>query len=320
MLDTLQLVFGAVATKDIQPVLTHVLIYPGRLQGGDGIITIDAPFDCDLPTMAVPGQKFLNSVIACDGTPKLAVTDGGKMSIKKGSFKAYLSTLPAENFPMDEKKGEPQKVPDTFLLALKSLRPFVSKDASRPWSMGIKFSGCFCFATNNIVLARLPIDWTAPDIVLPAVAINALIEMRELPSTMYVEEGSATFEYNDGSWLKTRTTTAEWPNVEAMLEKFLFDLDPVPEGLLAALRKVKKFCTNVKFPQVTLSEEGVSSDDGGGDIASVEGLKLHKSLFNADMLELVLESATHVDFSGYPSACTFSGADNLVGLFIGVKP
>ena len=321
MLETLQLVFGALATKDINPVLTHVLIYPGRMQGGDGIISIDAPFECDLPAMAVPGQKFLNAVIACDGNPTLGVTDGGKLSIKRGSFKAYLSTLPSDSFPLDVVKGEPHPVPMMFLDVLKALRPFISKDASRPWSMGVRFSGRFCFATNNIVLARSPLDWDAPDLILPAVAINALLEIKELPTSVYLEEHAATFEYNDGSWLKARTQAGEWPNVAGMIDNCDFAaLEPGPAGLPAALNKVKRFCTNVKFPTVVLSSEGVSSDDGGGDIASVEGLDLPKSQYNADMLALVLDHATKIDLSRYPAPCLFSGVDNLEGLFVGVKP
>lgn len=319
MLETLQLVFGAVATKDIQPVLTHILIHPGRMQGGDGTITIDAPFECNLKPMAVPGQKFLNSVMACDGAPNLGVTDGGKLSIKKGSFKAYLSCLPAEEFPLDKKTGEVHKVPSNFIDVLKTLRPFVSKDASRPWSMGVKFSLGAAYATNNVIVASTNIAWYAPDLCLPLVAVDALIELHEVPKTMCVDETSATFEYSDSSWLKTRVRTAGWPDVSSMLAKYTFELQPIPDGLLEALRKVKKFCTNVKFPTVELSNNGVSSDDGGGDIAEVEGLALPNSRFNADMLEIVLANATNIDFSHYPAPCTFTGKDGLHGLFVGIK-
>ena len=324
MLETLELVFGAVATKDIVPVMTHVCIHPGRMQGGDGVITIDAPFVCDLPPCAVPGQKFLNAVRACKGTPNLAMTDGGRLSVKKGSFKAFLSVLPEGQFPVDTVRGESVPVPSTLLKALKTIRPFVSKDASRPWSMGVYLSENYAYATNNVILVRVPVDWNSGTdmglsaMVLPTNAIDALLDLQELPSELHVDSTSATFTYNDGSWLKTRLTSAPWPNVAAMLDAAQLPTAIVQPELLEAVQKVKKFCTNVKFPTIQLSEEGVASDDGGGDIASVEGLQLPKSSYNGDMLELVLTHATYIDFTAYPKPCTFQGAGDLEGLFVGL--
>ncbi len=320
MLETLDLVFGAVATKDIVPILCHVCIYPGRMQGGDGTITIDAPFECDLAPCAVPGQKFLNSVKACKGKPNLSLTDGGKLSVKKGSFKAYLSILPAENFPTDQPRGDSYSVPSDLMKVLKTLKPFISKDASRPWSMGVRFSDNFAYATNNVILARVPVDWPEghPTFVIPSRAVDALLELAELPSQMNVDENSATFTYNDDSWLKTQLRIDPWPDVGAMLGSMLDPDTEVPGDLLDAVQRVKKFCTNQKFPQVMLSDRGVSSDDGGGDIASIEGFDVPESRFNGDMLEIVLLSATHVDFSHYPKPCTFSGKDGLFGIFVGM--
>lgn len=301
--------------------LTHVLIYANRMQGGDGIITIDAPFECKLPPMAIPGQKFLNAVVACGGSPNLDVTDAGRLSVKKNSFKAFLTCLPGADFPCDTLTGDSHSVPVTLLTVLAKLRPFVSQDASRPWSMGMRFDAGYAYATNNVILARVPIDWDGPPLVLPRVAINALLELKELPGDVYLTDTSAAFTYNDNSWLKARMQVDGWPNVGAMLDKGDYtSLPVVPAGLLEAVQKVKRFCTNVKFPTIVLSEAGVSSDDGGGDIAAVDGLSLPESQYNADMLETVLTNATHADFSLYPAPCVFKGDGGLEGIFVGTKP
>jgi len=244
MLETLETVFSAVASKDIVVILTHVLIHGKRIQGGDGTITIDAPYDCGVEDCAVPGQKFLNSVKACKGTPKMSITPTGKLSIKQGSFKALLSTLPAADFPVDKPRGDEQAVPDDLLKAIRRLQPFISKDASRPWSMGILFKDGFAYATNNVVLARIPMDWKGPAIVLPRVAIDSLVELKEHPSTMHVEDGmSVAFTYNDGMWLKSQLQNSAWPDVGKMLEGVDGPEHKVPAGMLDAVQRVKKFCT-----------------------------------------------------------------------------
>ena len=320
MLATLETVFGAVSTKDVVPILTHVLIYKGRMQGGDGTIAIDAPFDCAIEPCAVPGQKFLNAAKACKGAPKLTITPGGKLSIKQGSFRALLSTLPADSFPVDAPRGEDIPVPVDLLSVLKKLRPFISQDASRPWSTGLLLSSGFAYATNNVILARVPLAWYGPKIVLPVSAVDALIDLRELPSTMWVEEGSSvSFKYNDTSWLKTQLKNGDWPDVAKMLHGLPTPSEKIPDGLLDAVQRVKKFCTNLKFPVIRLSPEGVSSDDGGGDLATIDDFSVAEGFYNGDMLELMLLSATHADFTLYPKPCTFIGDGGLAGLFVGVQ-
>ena len=169
------------------------------------------------------------------------------------------------------------------------------------------------------MLARIPMDWKGPAIVLPRVAIDSLVELKEHPSTMHVEDGmSVAFTYNDGMWLKSQLQNSAWPDVGKMLEGVDGPEHKVPAGMLDAVQRVKKFCTNVKFPAITLSAEGISSDDGGGDTATFDDFVCSASTFNGDMLELVLGSATHIDFSSYPKPCTFSGDDGLFGLFVGM--
>jgi hypothetical protein len=319
MLETLETVFAAVASKDIVVILTHVLIHDGRIQGGDGTMTIDAPYECGVPNCSVPGQKFLNSVKACKGTPKLSITPTGKLSVKQGSFKALLATLPAEDFPVDSPKGTEVPVPKDLLKAVKRLQPFISKDASRPWSMGILFKDGFAYATNNVVLARVPLDWKHVPVVLPKISIDGLVELKEHPTSMFVEEGfSVSFTYNDSMWMKSQLQNSAWPDVGKMLASLDGPEHKVPANMLDAVQRCKKFCTNVKFPAIKISAEGISSDDGGGDIASFEGFELHDGVYNGDMLELVLTNATHIDFGNYPKPCTFSGDDELFGLFVGM--
>ena len=317
MLDAIKTVFDAVATKDIVPILTHILIYEGRMQAGDGVVTIDCPFPNNIPPCAVPGQKLLNAVKACKDVPNLSITPTGKLVVKKGSFRAMLSTLPKEDFPLAEPMGAEFSVPSNFITVIAHLRPFVSKDASRPWSMGILFKEGYAYATNNITLVRQAIDWDAPDTLIPIRALDDLLTMKENPGVMKISDNDTTFFYKDESWLKSQTLLQPWPNVEAMLEASEAPEDDVPATLLDDVIRVHAFCTNQKFPEISIGETVQSGE--GDDQAIIEGYDLPKSRWHADQLTLVLSHANKIDFSPYPKPCTFSNNKGVFGIFVGVR-
>jgi len=317
MLEAIRTVFGAVATKDIVPILTHILIYNGRMQAGDGCVTIDCNFPSDIKPCAVPGQKLLQAVKGCGDEPGLSFTEGGKLAVKKGKFKAYLSVLPMEDFPVEKPDADRNKAPDDFIKVVQDLRPFVSKDASRPWSMGILLKDGFAYATNNIILVRQRIDWSGRDVIIPLRALDDLITMKENPLAIAGTDDSVTFFYRDSTWLKTQVLLSPWPDLAKILGSAKQPEDYVPPGFLDDVMKVKAFCSNVKFPQITIGET-VESDDGG-DKAIVDGYNFPKGVFHADHLTLVLQSATKIDFSNFPAPCSFSNERGLFGVFVGVK-
>ena len=108
MIETLNIVKGAVANKAIVPVLTHFHIYDGRVQGSNGKLCIDAPLpELSALELTVPAVKFMQAVKACKGTPKLNVTPTGRLSVSSSTFRALLPLLPAESFPRSRPDGQP---------------------------------------------------------------------------------------------------------------------------------------------------------------------------------------------------------------------
>ncbi len=84
MLETLRMVRGAVNDRNLISVLTHVHIVDGTIYGGNGRVTIQAPFPkiSDDP-VTVPAKKFLQAVDACEGDPILEVAKGALTIMSK---------------------------------------------------------------------------------------------------------------------------------------------------------------------------------------------------------------------------------------------
>ena len=315
----LNFVKGAVSTKDLVPVLTNFHFYSGRVQGSNGRITIDAPLELGTVDITVPAVPFLRAVEACDGAPQLNITEGGRLTMKRGKFRSILPLSDNSAFPLQEICDVPDSkwAPDSGLIkVLRTIRPFIGEDASRPWACGVLFKDGWLYATNNVVMVRL--GYTMPEdieINLPSYAVDELLRIGKDPVRVSYDSSYALFHYGE-SWLRSNLFDSQWPDVSKFFQQE--KLAPVPEGLREAVEKIRPFCQDSKFPVIELNETGVHTAEGDMG-ASVEGYELPYSKYRAEPLQLVLSHAKTIDLTKYPGPVPFTADNGLEGVIIGVK-
>ena len=321
MLNALNFVKGAVAQKDLVPVLTHFHIYEGRIQGFNGRLTIDTPCpDLSGMDITVPAVPFLRAVGSCSGEPGIKIDDN-KIIVKSGKFTAKLPLADHATFPKTEDPGgEGQELSGGLLSTLRALRPFVSEDASRLWSLGILFRGGMAYATNNVLLIRGPLPFPAENLILPVNAVDELIRIGKDPIKVRIADNSITFEYEDGSWLRSLLISGDWPPVGEIIDKHMLegnDWRSVPEGLRDAVDKLAPFCPDEAFPVLYLDEDRVTTDQGDKS-AFVDGFEWEvKSGFHVKALKPMLQMATLFNPEKYPDPCPFAGG-SFDGVILGV--
>lgn len=316
MLDTLRLVRGAVADKDLVPVLTHFHIYNGRIQGGNGRVTIDAPLP-ELKDMqlTVPADRFLKAVDGCQGEPQLTETDAGALMVKLGSFRVRLPLAAKDEFPKQGLPGLSFTPALTLLPILKRLRPFIGEDASRPHLCSILIAGGYAYATNNPVLIRVPAP-DLPDMTIPVFAADELLRIGRNAQAVAQKDGALYFDLGDDVWLSCQLLEGEWPDVGAFFEDR--EQPPaIPDGMAGAVSRVLPFCPDAKFPEILLGPAGVSTADGDMS-ATVEGIELTESRWHAKNLQLILSEATAMDFSTWPAPCYWVGDGGAQGIAVGL--
>jgi hypothetical protein len=316
MREAINIVRGAVAKKSLLPVLTHFRIYDGRIQGGNGRLSIEAP----CPELAgldicVPADRFVKAVDACDGEPKIKITDGGKLSMSRGSFRAILPLLPPDDYPLADRRGlAPVTGIGDWLPVFRALAPFIGEDASKMWATGIWLSDGFAYATNNAALARMPVPWSSMDepLIVPGFAVDELLRIGQEPDGVCHGAGGVLFDLPGGAWLRSMILDGGWPNsVQGMLAGGVGDGAVESAAVLDAVRKVRPFCPSDTFPQIHLQGDGVRTEEGEMS-AHVAGLMLPECRWHADVLELVLGNSDRVDFSQTP--CPWDRADGLHGI------
>lgn len=316
MIETLRIIKGAVATKKLIPVLTHLHIYKDRIQATNGVVSIDAPFPyLEGLNVTVPAQAFVKAANICNGNLTTKLTATGKLTIRHKKFRATLPLLDNEMFPLVTPTAMPAKLQVPILPILEQLRGFVSEDASRPWSRSICFKGGYAYATNNVVIAKVP----APigfDMIIPAAAIDELLRLGYEPSGAAVTPTSIAFPLNDGAWLSTLLVEEKWPDVENMVPES--NPEPLPDNFLDTIKELLPFCEDPKFPIIHLGDFGLSTDEGSMQ-ATIDIGEFPECKFRAEPLMQVAERAYGIDFTAFPKPCPFVGENGLTGVVVGMR-
>ncbi len=317
MLNALKFVKGSIASKGFAPELTHFKIEGGHIKGFNGSLALSSPIalDLDVAPKAVP---FIKAITSCRATTAMSVTPTGRLSIKSGKFKALVQCVESDNYPDIRPEGEVVKLNGDFIEILRQLTPFMSEDASRPWSRGIMLKGRYATVTNNIVIVQAWLPEIFPiKINIPAQAVKELVRIKEEPCHLQVSENSITFHYEDGRWLRTNLNSMEWPDLDP-----IFSAKPnvasLPTDFFEALEDLKAFTDDadrVIFRDGKVSTTQVDDEVG----ASVELTDFpYEARFNLLQLQKIESIVDKIDFTMYPRPCIFYG-DKLRGAIVGMR-
>lgn len=306
------------------PVLNALHIYATeqgtRAQAGNGRYVLDYP--TDLPPMTTPASRLLTALKACKADPKLEL-DGPNLVVKSGRMKVKLPLLESSTYPVT--------VPDPGTTALqvpvgallKRIVDYVATDASRPWATSVCLRNGFAYATNNVILCRMPFPFPFPHAInLPRAAVEAVIENPE-PTALGFTENSITFYYADGLWLKTQLVAGDWPTevVDKMLDgvEDRTDWVSIDEDLGRHLDVAEKLA-DARHPVVSLFGQNVTLEDDTFTVDGVTGLPERLAKLNASMASLALSGADVVVWHHpRPDAHTWQAPGGLVGVLGGVR-
>jgi len=318
MIKELKFVQGAVSSKGFTPELSHFKIKEGVVQSYNGSLALSTPiaFDIDCIPKAAP---FVKAISNCDETVTMSMTPAGRLAIKSGKFRAYIECLdPGTALAHVEPTGDAFEINGEGLLtALKTIVPFIGNDASRPWTNGVLLAGNSAFATNNVTVVEYWIGTEFPlKCNVPKEAIREMLRINEAPISAQADESSISFHYADKRWVRCQLLATDWPDINAIVSKECNASEINPE-LFNAINVVKPFVDDAG--RIYFNEDVIRTSviDSEGATHEVEGIP-DEGVYNYEMLNLLKNTATHVDFSLYPKPCIFYGT-NLRGAIVGMR-
>lgn len=317
VLEALRFTASAVNHKSPIAEMTHFLIDHGQVRTTDGTLSLGSPIDLDL-SCAPHADTLMRACKSCKDVMSLSLTDGGRLRVKSGKFRALVPCIDVNDCTYHPKPSgyEVEIQGDMLLAAFTKLSPFVATDSLRPWANGILLRGQSAFATNNICLIESWLGIDLPFIAnIPLGAIKAVIGQKKPPSKIMSDGNSITFFYESGRWIKTQLYESDWPPVENLLN---VQSNPraIPEGLFDGLDAISNFTgeDKVHFREGSLWS---SKHDSEGASYEVTGLP-EDGKYNIASLKLLRDLATSADFDRFPENALFFG-DNLRGVVMGFR-
>lgn len=318
MLKELKFVQGAVGKKDLLPAMTHFQIQNGHVRSYNGTLALSSPLPFDIDCCPKADQ-LVKAIGQCEDVITLSMTPGGKLRVQSGKFRAFVeNTIDTGFHPVPE--GEPLAFDgETLLAALKVLYPFIGNDASRPWTNGVLLNGQSAFATNNTCIVEFWLGNPFPrQINIPRAAIKEMLRVDEAPTHGQLANGSITFHYSDGRWIRSQLLGVEWPF--EMIAKILNrDNKPVavPPVLFDAINKLNKLSDGSNRIYIDHGLLTTHTEEEQGGSYEVDGLEF-QGCYNIAMLALLEGVVTHADFTLYPEPALFFG-QRLRGAIVGMR-
>jgi DNA polymerase III sliding clamp (beta) subunit (PCNA family) len=320
---SLKLVRGAVNERSLVTVLTHFCIHEGRIYGSNGRVSVDAPFPVlrDAPTI-VPAVPFYSAVDKCEGDPIIEINDEFlTLKSKVRTMRRIRLPLSQDPYSIPVTEGDRYEIPDKYRRAMTVVREFISKDASRPWAMGLLHSDNHLYATNNVILARTPLDWPPeyPVFGLPSFAVDEICRIASYVDLKYLwmSENMAMYEFEDDVWVRSVLYEAQWPDVANMIPD-CSNLPLIPKDFKDVTRDLIPFNEDSKFPVVKYNGKVISTLEGNMVAQDELEVELSEASFHSVPLLMILNQATRLDLTPYPKPCPWSGTD-IEGVIVGVR-
>ena len=316
MLAELKFVAGSVAKKDFIPALKHFVIEDGKVRGYNGTLALCTPIPFDL-SCKPKGEPLIKAIANCTETVQLALTKGGRLSIKSGKFKAFIDCIEGET-PHVLPEGDNILVEGSALLqAFKIMEPFVGTDASRSWGMGVFMRGQSLYATNNVTVVEYWTGIEAPKpINIPRDAIREMLRINEPPVSMQMTDNSVTFHYSGERWLRTQLLSTTWPDLSPILDKESSPINLDPK-VFEALATIKPFMDGIGRVYFKDGNIRTHLDENEGASYDVENFPFI-GIYTSENLMNLKDSVKTIDWSTYPKPCLFFG-ERLRGALVGMS-
>lgn len=301
------------------PMLANVCVYNTdrgrRAQVGNGRYWVDTPAD-GLPPTTVNADKLAALIGVCKSEPEINVTDQF-LTVKSGKVRGRVQ-LVQDQYPRTTPDPPDAKALPGITSVLKALLPFAAEDASRPWATSVCLRDGYGYATNNVVIARHPLQGKVRNVInIPSLSVQSIVERGDV-TTIGHSDTSVTFYYEDGSWVRSLLVSGDWPTavadnyMAALKKKGWQSVNPELGKMLTTAAAV----SDARLPTVQFDGDGFKLTD---DTFAVDGMSPvpEEGRVTAKMAALVFNTADEVQWHTPKKNVHAFRRGELVGVFGG---
>lgn len=234
--------FVALAQKNIGTYIqTHCIVRDGWAVASDNALTMGCPVPDQL-TSCPQTARMIAALRRCGDTVSLTQIDADRISVKSGALRVVVPCVAQDSMVVTWADPPIAPLGEPFRDACKAISHLAADGGVAVHLASLLGRGqTLTTTTGRVVLEywhgfEMPPYW-----VLPKPAATALMKIAKPLVAFGFSGRSATFHFEDKSWLKTQLFEDKWPNVDKLFEQTTSKRTAIPEGLFAALDVLADF-------------------------------------------------------------------------------
>lgn len=230
---------------------TYCMLNQGQIVAFDGVLAASCKIQEPLQCMPHTG-KLLAALSQCGQSFSITQIAADQLRVQSGDFQALVPCLTDwSTMQWAWPDALAATINDNLKAALKIVLPLVNEKAPRIEMASVLVQDQSLLATNGaVVVEALHGINLPPNIILPKAAVSAISKAVKVLTGIGFGQGTATFYFDDGSWMRTQLFLDTWPVVTHIFgtADHLLPYNPqhVPPGLFESITKVAPFSEDGK--------------------------------------------------------------------------
>jgi len=286
--------FVSVCQKKVGEQQTQFCIIANKwIAASNEVLTVATPILEDLECNAHTYQ-LIDALSKVQGDLSVVSLSESCLSVKSGDFTGLVSCLPDGIITVDAPDATCALVSDSLKHALMVTATLTTENAPSEYLAGVLLQANSAVGTDSAAMIEYWHGIDLPSMLIPRASALAVAKC-DKPLVGFGYSGTtATFWFEDGSFIKTRLFENKYPNYKIALDVEGINAWPLPEGLFQAVKLLEPFCStgNVYFNEGFIYSDELESQ---ASTYKLEGVP-NDTAFNIKRFLNVLPHATSAHF------------------------
>lgn len=286
------------------PCQHHCIMENNAVIGFDGNMAMCARIEENV-SICPETFKFIDALIRCGQSFQLTQLDNNKIKIANAKFGVHVDCMARGDLPSIAPDPNIAPANDELKVALATVCSLANDKAEKFVETTVLVKAGSVAATNLFVMLEYWHGIDLPTMTLPKATAVALTKIKKPLVGFGYGGNSATFHFDDGSWLRTQLHSQAYPDIGRVLDK-QSNAWPLPPNFYEAVRALEPFTNEqgtILFSQNALRTH---SQEQTGAVHEVIGIPQNLR-FKAKHLLLAEPHIKKIDFLGKDGIALFFG-------------
>ena len=273
------------------PIETHMRLQNKTVVGFNGIIGAGSLIQEDI--YAAPNAKLIIEALSkCGQNLSITQLDNGRISIKSDKFKAIVPCIDPNSIPVMLPDTPIASINNELKKAIEAVGVLATEDAQRIVAASILIRQNSCLATNGSIIFEAWHGIDLPTLAIPKAFVQPIVKTQKQLKSFGFSASTATFWFEDKSWIRSQLFKEEWPQVDHLLNRPAKFFD-IPKDFWEGLDAIAPFSND----GLVYFDDGLikTNDDGQGASYEVSGVP-KGPIYNIKNLMTIRQHAKQIDF------------------------